>query len=183
MKNFKITFLAILFIGTVSFGQTLPKTPTTPKTGDMHTDVTSTVSNSTSISNANEVYILTSKFQKSKKAGILSILKDELDNIKLLKSRNNFIWKKVEKGTTVFECKLSARNLKITLNKDDASRSFIGKIESLGDDLVEFISAHKSFETVSKTSISAAQLRLERAKEELKRSIQQLEKAKENRKN
>lgn len=183
MKNFKITFLAILFIGTVSFGQTFPKTPTTPKTGDMHTDVTSTVSNSTSISNANELYILTSKFQKLKRDGILDILEDELDNIKLLKSRNNYIWKKVEKGTTIFECKLSARNLKITLNKDEASRSFIGKIESLGDDLVEFISAHKSFETVSKTSISAAQLRLERAKEELKRSIQQLEKAKRSKNN
>lgn len=178
MKNFKITFLAILFIGTVSFGQTFPKTPPTPKTGDMHTNVTSTVSNSTSISNANEVYILTSKFQKSKRDGILNILEDELDNMKLLKSRNTYVWKKVEKGTTTFECKLSANNLKITLNKDEASRSFINKIESLGDDLVAFISAHKNSQTSTNTSISAAQLRLERAKDELETSIKQLKKAK-----
>ena len=178
MKNFKTTFLATLLIATVSFGQSFPKTPATPKTNDMHTNVTSTVSNSTSISNANEVYIFTSKFQKSKRDGILDMLEDELEHIKLSKSKNNFIWRKVDKGITIFECKLSAKNLKITLNKDDASRGFISKIESLGDDLVALISAHESFERATISSVSSAQLRLERAKEELKKSIQQLEKAK-----
>jgi hypothetical protein len=183
MKTIKSTFLVTVFCATMSFGQSFPKTPTPPKTGNMHTDVTSTVSNSTSVSDSNDVYLFTSKFQKSKRDGVLDILEDELDNIKLIKSRNIYLWKKVQGGKTIFECKLTAKNLKITLNKEEASSGFSKKIEALGDDLISFISAHKSFETITKTSVSSAQLRLERAKEELKRSVRALEKVKRNKGN
>ena len=181
MRTIKITFLVTIFLTTVSFGQNFPKTPATPNSGDMHTNVTSTVSNSTSVSNGNDLYVLTSKFQKTKRKGILDLLEDKLDNIKPLRKSNTILWRKVEKGITVFECKLTSKTLKISMNKDEVSSRFSSEIESLGDELVNFISAHKSFEystTKSLTSVSSAQLRLENAKEELKRSIRNLEKVK-----
>lgn len=67
------------------------------------------------------------------------------------------------------------------MDKDEKPSQFVSKIESLTDQLVNFIFAPKSFEhatTESLTSVSSVELRLKNVKEELKRSIKNLEKVK-----
>ncbi len=160
---------------------TTPETPKTPKVDDMHTEVTSTVSNSTSISNSGSIYKFTSKFQSSKKKGVLDILDNELSDLQTLKKGNQYSWRKVKNGKTVFECELSNTNLKMFVDKSDISYGFANRIKSLGNELRKYISAHKNYRYLaSSSSVGEAQTRVDRAKEELQRSLKNLEKVKRN---
>ena len=187
MKTIKIIFLITLLNTINAFAQNFPVTPEPPKTpniGNMHTEVTSSVSNSTSISNSGNIYKFTSRFQTSKHSGIKDILIDELDVVQLEKSKNQYVWRKQKNGETIFECILNNNALKILLNKDESTYRFNKKIKNLGNELRKYISAHKSFSYANySNSVSDAQLRVEKAKEELKRSVRNLEKVKRKRGN
>ncbi len=181
MRTFKLTFLAFMMYTVNACAQDFPSTPKTPKTGDMHTEVTSTVSNSTSVSNSDNIYKFTSKFQSSKRKGILNILENELNDVQVRKNGNQYTWSKVKNGETIFECELSNNKMRILLDKDEFSYSFNRKIKSLGDELRTYISAHKNFSYAKPSnSVGDAQSRVDRAKEELKRSLKNLEKTKRN---
>lgn len=159
-----------------------PQPPSTPT--NTHTDVTTTISNSTSVSNSNDTYKFLSKHESSKKEGVLEILEDALDNVAVKRSGNAYVWKKVKQGETVFYCKLTNNSLKMILEKDEVSYSFSKKIKHLGDELKKYISAHRKhrFESAS-SSVANAQIRVDRAKKELKRAIRNLEKVKRNSEN
>ena len=179
MKNLILVFSISLLSIINACAQNFPEPPKTPNTGNMHTEITSSVSNSTSVSNSGNIYKFTSKFQSSKHNGVKDILKDELDAIQLEKSNNQYIWKKQKGRETIFECILKNNTLKILLNKDESTYRFNKKIKNLGNELRKYISAHKNFSYAnSSNSVSDAQLRVEKAKEELKRSVRNLEKVK-----
>jgi len=184
MRTFKFAFLAFMIYTVNACAQDFPTTPKTPATlsgNDMHTEVTSTVSNSTSVSNSNNIYKFTSKFQSSKRKGVLDILENELNDIQVRKKGNQYSWSKEKNGKIVFECKLTNSTLKIFLDKDESTYQFNKKVKKLGDELRIYISAHKSFSyTTSSNSVGDAQVRVDKAKEELKRSLKNLEKAKRN---
>lgn len=185
MRTLLLIFATVFIIGSIS-SQDFPETPKTPtsRSNDKHTSVTTSVSNSTSISNSNKTYKFKSKFQASKRDGISSILRDELDALKMVKKGNELSWVKHKNNEIVFECTLSKRNLHILSNKKELSATFNAKIKSLGEELSNFIAAHKPFVWKNKkgaNTITSAQLRLERAKEELQESIKNLKKVKRNR--
>jgi hypothetical protein len=179
MRTFKLIILALMMYTVNAFAQDEPTTPKTPN--DMQTEVTSTVSNSTSTSNSDNTYKLTSKFQSSKRKGVLDILVNELNDIQVRKKGNQYVWSTSKNGKTIFECELSNNKLKMLLDKDESSYSFNRKIKSLGKDLVQYISAHKSFSyATTSNSVGDAQVRVQKAKEELQRSLKNLEKTKRN---
>ncbi len=182
MRPFKFMILAIAMYTINACAQDFPATPETPKTpntGDMHTEVTSTVSNSTSVSNSSDTYKFTSKFQFSKRKGILDILESELTDVQVQKKGSQYIWSKMKNGKTIFECELSKTKLRMFLDKKEASYSFHRRMKSLGNELRKYISAHRNFNyTASSSSVGDAQARVDRAKEELQRSLKNLEKTK-----
>ncbi|CAL2103325.1 putative lipoprotein [Tenacibaculum sp. 190130A14a] len=178
---FKVCIYLMSTLSNAQVSET-PQPPSTPN--NTHTDVTTTISNSTSVSNSNDTYKFYSKHESSKKEGVLDILEDALDNIPLTRKGRVYIWKKVKQGETVFYCNLTNNTLKIVLDKDEASYNFRKKIKHLGDELKKYISSHREhrFENTS-NSVSNAQIRVDRAKEELKRAIRNLEKVKRNTEN
>ncbi len=182
MKPLKFILLAFAMYTLNACAQDFPATPETPKTpnvDDMHTEVTSTVSNSTSVSNSGNIYKFTSKFQSSKRKGVLEMLENELNDMQVRKKGNQYTWTKVKNGETIFECELSNTKLKMLLHKNKTSYGFASRIKSLGNELRTYISAHKSFRyTASSNSVGDAQVRVERAKEELRRSLKNLENVK-----
>lgn len=173
--------VAVCLIPTLLNAQ-VPKPPTPPN--NTHTDVTTTISNSTSVSNSNDTYKFLSKHESSKKEGVLEILEDALDDVAVKRSGNTYVWKKIKQGETVFYCKLTNSTLKMVLEKDEVSYSFSKKIKHLGDELKNYISSHRKhrFGNTYK-SVSNAQIRVDRAKEELTRAIRNLEKVKRNSEN
>ena len=181
MKTFKFAFLGVLLYTASACAQDFPKTPATSSNNDIHTEVTSTVSNSTSVSNSDNIYKFTSKFHLSKRKGILDILEDELNALEIQKKGNQYLWSKEQYGKTIFECKLSKNTLKIFLDKDESTYQFNKRVKNLGDELRIYISAHKSFSyATSSNSVGDAQVRVDKAKEELKRSLRNLENIKRN---
>ncbi len=179
MRTLKIILALVISVNL--YAQDFPETPETPTRNNKHTSVTTSVSNSTSVSDSDDTYKFKSKFDVSKKEGITSILEDELDDLKKTKKGNEISWIKYVNGKIAFECKLSKKNLYISTNKNKLSNSFNNRIKYLGEELSSFISAHKPFKWNSKkesNSLSSAQLRLERAKVELEKSIKNLEKVK-----
>jgi len=179
MRTIKLILLVFMMYSVNACAQDFPATPATPETDNMHTEVSSTVSNSTSVSNSNNTYKLTSKFQSSRRRGILDILENELNDFQVRKKENQYTWSKEKNGETVFTCVLSNNRLKILLDKNEVSYGFHRKIKNLGDELRIYISAHKNFRyTSASNSVGDAQVRVDRAKEELKRSLKNLEKAK-----
>ena len=102
MRTFKLTFLAFMMYTVNACAQDFPSTPKTPKTGDMHTEVTSTVSNSTSVSNSDNTYKFTSKFQSSKRKGVLDILENELNDVQVRRKRKSIFMEQSKKRKNYF---------------------------------------------------------------------------------
>ncbi|MFY7672520.1 hypothetical protein ACOSP6_15670 [Tenacibaculum sp. MEBiC06402] len=186
MKLIKTTF-ALLLINLSACAQTprVPTPPTPPNTsGSSHTEVvtssSSRVSSSTSVSDANSSYKFRSKFHHSKRKGIENILKNTLDGIQLKNRNNRLEWEILQEGDILFECTLSKNRLSIFVDKELSTGKFNRRIKRLGEDLQEYISAHKrhSFASRNGNSVARAEERLERAKRELERSIKNLEEVK-----
>lgn len=189
MKSFKVTLVTIL-LGISACAQSIPEAPNPPKpltSGNSHTQVTtsssSRVSSSTSVSDSKEQYKFRSKFHKSKKEGVTNIVSDAFDNIKAEKSRREILWEIVQNGEVILECTLSRNRLSIYLNKIEADAKLYRRVKSLGEDLQEYISAHKphTFKNRNSNTIGRAEARLERAKRELEASIKNLKEVKRKR--
>jgi hypothetical protein len=186
MKLIKTTF-AFLFITLTACAQTpgIPTPPTPPNTnGSSHTEVvtssSSRISSSTSVSDANSSYKFRAKFHSSKRKGIENILTEALDGIQLRKRNRKLEWEILQGGDVLFECKLNKNRLSIFVDKELSTGKFNRRIKRLGEDLQEYISAHKRHNFASRrgNSVSRAEERLERAKRELENSIKNLEEVK-----
>ncbi len=180
MKTILITILAVFTCILNSCAQSFPEPPQPPNSGNTHTEITNTVSNSTSVSSSGNSYKFKSKFQGSKRVGVENIIKDVLEDITYNKTENGIVWNRLVDGEVAFECVLTKRRLKIILNKEAFSTSFLEKIEELGEDLQEYVSTHKehTFNRGRSNSVVQAEIRLERAREELKRATKNLKRAK-----
>lgn len=190
MRVLKLITVSVL-VSKVVFSQAVPTPPETPIAYNTVTssssesisitdaDVISSSSSSVSISDTNKTYKFKSKFDASRKEGIKGILKDELGAIKLIKKGNDIIWRKSKNSVVVFECKLSKKSLNIISNKQELSLSFNTQIHNLGEELSNFISGKKN--RLATQTLSAAQVRLEKAKMELERSMKNLERVKRER--
>ena len=189
MKLIKTTF-AFLFITLTACAQTpgIPTPPTPPNTnGSSHTEVvtsssssSSRISSSTSVSDANSSYKFRAKFHSSKRKGIENILTESLDGIQLRKRNRKLEWEILQGGDVLFECTLNKNRLSIFVDKELSTGKFNRRIKRLGEDLQEYISAHKRHTFASRrgNSVSRAEERLERAKRELENSIKNLEEVK-----
>ncbi len=144
MKTILITILAV-FIGTLnSCAQSFPEPPQPPNSERTFIQTTSKVSSSTSVSSSNSTYKFKSKFQKSKRNGVEDILKNVLEDITYNKTKKGIVWNKLVDGEVAFECVLTKRRLKIIVQKEAVSTSFLAKIEELGEDLREYVSTRKA---------------------------------------
>ncbi|WP_299135090.1 hypothetical protein [uncultured Tenacibaculum sp.] len=173
----KITHLVFLFMFTSVF-TTIAQTPPTPPTpsnssysGNRHTDVTTTISNSTSISNSDDSYDFTAKFQKSKRNEIQNLLKEKLKGYKLKVQGSNYVWSKESNGSLVFECTLRKKTMKIFLYKNEVSQYSYKKIKALGNDLQKLITKHSR----SRNGFNG----MEHARENVRRAKRELERAEE----
>lgn len=180
MKTIQITILVLVTFILNSYTQNTPAPPQIPGTGNSFTQTTTKISNSTSISSSGSTYKFKSKFQNSKRDGVEDILKETLSEITFNRTKKGMIWSKLIDGEIAFECVLTKRRLKIILNKEMFSSSFAQTIEELGEDLQEYVSIHKphTFKNNSSNSLAEAEIRLEKAKEELEKSIKNLQKLK-----
>ncbi len=174
MKTIKIKATIIAMILVVNaFGQTPPPTPKTPNSNNKHTEVTSSISNHTSISNSNKTYRFTAKFERSKKRGV------EERIAKVFKQWNAADEDYVEEknGKVFLECSFYGNKLKIVLHKKLASYRDISKVKKLGEELRSYISAHKYQYSYSydSSSIREAKRRVAAAKRELQRATERLE--------
>lgn len=177
----KTTYLIFACIFTFVFATTAQTTPIPPNTnsfGNKHTSITTTISNSTSVSNSNGIYIFTSRFQRSKRVKIQKLLSENLRGYSLKKDNNTYRWSDKRNGSLVFECKLSNRTMKMFLHKNEVSRHTYRKIKDLGVELQQLITRHSSFSKSSYDEVSDARENLERATQELKRAKERLRRAK-----
>ncbi|WP_435263249.1 hypothetical protein [Tenacibaculum sp. nBUS_03] len=172
----KITHLVFLFMFTSVFttiAQTPPIPPASNYSGNIHTDVTSTISNATSISNSNDFYNFTAKFQKSKRNEIQKLLKEKLKGYMLKVQGSNYVWSKESNGYLVFECTLRKKTMKIFLNKNEVSQYSYNKIRTLGNGLQKLITKHSRSRN-GFNSIEHARENVKRAKRELERAEERL---------
>ncbi len=185
MKTILITILTVFICVLNSYTQSFPEPPQPPNSGVTFTRTTSKVSSSTSVSSTGNSYKFKSRFQNSKRTGVENILKDVLKDITYNKTKKGIVWNRLVDGEIAFECVLTKRRLKIILNKEAVSTSFLEKIEELGEDLQEYVSTHKehTFKNRSERSLARAEIRLKRAKEEMQKSMEYLERIKERERN
>ncbi|TCI84640.1 hypothetical protein [Tenacibaculum sp. M341] len=180
MKSIQITLLIVLIAVVNVYSQTSVEIPTPPETPSISNSQTQTRSRSSSvsISNSNSQYKFRSRFHKSKKAEIEQQLKEAFSTMEYEEKKGEISWNRYADGEIAFECTLTKGRLRIWLNKKAFSSTFINKIEDLGEDLQNSISNNSSHLQVTKSnsggSLSAAQARVERAKKELERSMENL---------
>jgi len=150
--------------------QVTPKTPNTNFSGNNHTSI----SNSTSVSDSDDSYKFTSRFQGTKKIKIQELLSKRLKGYGLKISGKNYVWSEERNGSLVFECKLTNRSLKMFLYKNEVSNSAYKKVRALGVELQKLISKHTNSDygyngvNNARENVRRATRELERAKERLK---------------
>lgn len=173
----KITHLVFLFMFTSVFTTIAqaPPTPPTPSNSsysrNRYIDVTTKISNSTSISNSDDSYDFTAKFQKSKRNEIEKLLKEKLKGYKLKVLGSGYVWSKESNGSLVFECTLRKKTMKMFLYKNEISQYSYNKIKDLGNDLQKLITKHSRLRNGFNS--------IENARENVRRSKRELEIAEE----
>lgn len=171
-----------------NFAQTTPKTPQTPNTSSStSTSYSISISGdeddnefsgtSVSIKKSESIYKFRATFNKRKTNEVKDILIKKLGSTSLKTNKGSYSWVKNENGKEVLECKLTKGNLKLIVNKDFASSSFMEMINNLGIHLKDYISGSDS-KKERKKDIERAAKDLERAKQDLKRAEEDLERAK-----
>nr|WP_321232995.1 hypothetical protein [uncultured Psychroserpens sp.] len=183
--------LAILFAFLSVFttnAQSTPEPPETPKTTttkgtsysisiDNDDDVAS--NSSVSISISDDSYKFRASYHKSKNDGVKSILLKTLGKSNLNINGNTYLWSDNQNGDEVFECKLTKGHLRMYLDTEVASKGFLDKINTLGNDLKYYISGTDRKKEEAKKA-ERAQRDLERAQRDLERAKRDLERAKRN---
>ena len=146
MKTVTIVAIQIALFFTIhnALGQTVPTPPTPPVT---HTTSSSTVSYSSTnsddysgnvsiaISNTNRSYKFKAKFPSKRYTDLLSILKNELESKKMVKSGNSYTWISNADDNEVYNVEFTSKKLTIFLDKNVASATLIHKFEALGKTL------------------------------------------------
>jgi hypothetical protein len=168
----KTTYLIFACIFTFSLATTAQVTPIPPN--NKHTDVTTTVSNSTSVSNSGNSYKFTSKFQRSKRIKIQKLLAERLKGYGLKISGRNYVWSEERNGSLVFECKLTNKSMKMFLYKNEVSRSVYKKIKELGEELQKLITKHSNVSYYKYSNVNEARENVRRAARELERAKERL---------
>jgi hypothetical protein len=180
----KTTYLIFACIFTFAFSTTAQVTPIPPKTnysGNKHTSITTTISNSTSVSNSDDSYKFTSKFQRSKRIKIQKLLTKRLKEYGLKVSGKNYIWSEERNGSLVFECKLTNKSMKMFLYKNEVSRSVYKKIKEIGEELQKLITKHSNV-SYRHSNVNEARENVRRAARELERAKEKLRRAERNNK-
>ena len=144
MKTTYLIFACIFTFALATTAQVTPIPPNTNSSGNKHTNITTTISNSTSVSNSDDSYKFTSRFQRSKRVKIQKLLSEKLRSYSLQKERNTYIWSEKNNGSLVFECKLTNRTMKMFLYKNEVSKYTYKKIKALGVELQKLITKHSS---------------------------------------
>jgi len=177
MKTTYLIFACMLALVFTGNAQGTPKTPTPPTTnfsGSNHTSITTSISNTTSVSNSDDSYKFTSKFQGTKRKKIQELLSKRLKGYGLKISGKNYVWSEEGNGSVVFECKLTNSTLKMFLYKNEVSNSAYRKVKALGVELQKLITKHSNsgfkYNDVNsaREDVSRAARALKRAKERLK---------------
>jgi hypothetical protein len=172
----KITNLIFACMFTFVLSITAQVTPIPPKTnsfGNKHTNVTTSISNSTSVSNSDDSYKFTSRFQKSKRVKIQELLSKRLKGYGLKVSGKNYVWSEKRNGSLVFECKLTNRTMKLFLYKNEVPNSAYKKVKALGVELQKLITKHSNT-GYGYRSVNSAKEDVRRAERELKRAKERL---------
>lgn len=169
----------------VSAQVTPPKPPSPPTVKSNGTSYSISIDNdddkthnsSVSISISDDSYKFKASYHKSKNDGVKAMLLDQLGKENLKVNGNTYLWSNSENGDDVFECKLTKGHLRMYVDTEIASKGFIDKINTLGNDLKYYISG-TSKEKEEAKKLERAKRDMERAQRELERAQRDLERAK-----
>ncbi len=177
MKTRYLIFACMFTLVLAANAQVTPKTPPPPPntnfSGNNHTSITTNVSNTTSVSNSDDSYKFTSRFQGAKKIKIQELLSKRLKGYSLKIVGKNYVWSEERNGSLVFECKLTNRTLKMFLYKNEVSNSAYKKIKALGVELQKLITKHTN-SSYKYSDVNSAREEVRRAARELKRAKERL---------
>ncbi|MBC2843785.1 hypothetical protein [Winogradskyella flava] len=174
--------------------QTTPKPPTPPnsktstsKSYAIEIDTDDEEHNSSvSISISDDSYKFKASYHKSKNNGVKTILLNQLGKSNLNVNGNTYLWSNNQSGNEVFECKLTNGRLRMYVDTEVASKSFVEKINKLGNNLKYYISgtdAKKESEKAAakaKRELERAERELERAKREAERTAREAKRTEKN---
>lgn len=179
-------FVAALFSTLSLSAQSTPNPPQTPNPPETSTSETRSVStsrnmeenssSSISVATTNENYKFRARYNKSKTEGVKAMLLENLDKDNLKVTGSTFTWTDKSTGGEVFKCRLSKGQLRILVDKLEASEDFVNKISELGNDIKHYVSGTSALEE-SKKAKAKAERELERAERELARAKRDVERA------
>ncbi len=166
--------------------QTVPDPPKPPKTTSTSSSSTSYSieidtdddqhNSSVSISVSDDSYKFKASYHKSKNEGVKAMLLDKLGKSNLTVNGNTYLWVDSQSGEEVFECKLTNGHLRMFVDIEAASKSFMDKINALGNKLKYYISGSDAKKEEAKTA-ERAKRELDRAEREVARAKRELARA------
>ncbi|GAB5563457.1 MAG: hypothetical protein Wins2KO_05200 [Winogradskyella sp.] len=185
-KTMYIAFIFALFSTLSLSAQTTPEPPQTPNPPQTSSSETRSVatsknmegnsSSSISVATTNESYKFRARYNKSKTEGVKTMLLENLGKDNLKVTGSTFTWTVKSTGGEVFKCRLSKGQLRIFVDKLEASEDFVNKISELGNDIKHYVSGTSALEE-SKKAKAKAERELERAERELARAKREVERA------
>ncbi|WP_435415665.1 hypothetical protein [Polaribacter aestuariivivens] len=127
---------------------------------------------SVSIKRNDNVYKFNAKFHESKTGSIKKLLVDKFGKSNLKIDGDVYRWVKIEKGTKLYDAKLTSNSLKIYVYKEYANSKIVDMIDAFGTVLKDVISGTDSEEEAkkdNKRALKEAERALAKAKREVER--------------
>jgi hypothetical protein len=180
MKTLILALVATVVFGVNALAQSAPSTPQTPQTTSksnkkysysLHSDDDESTNSSVSITESEDSYRFKARFHKSRYEAVSSFLLDNLDKDGLTQNGKTYEW---SHGDDSFSCKLTGTSLKMYLDYDSKSPTFVSHIKKIGNELKHLISG-TSAKKMALQNAKRAQQDLERAQKDLERAQRDLE--------